>query len=53
MPKICPQCKNTYDRKVTGSKITIPEGGDVCKHDVEFAGESSTGVWYVHEHTGQ
>jgi len=49
MPRVCPECKDPYDRKITGDKATKPVGGRLCHHDVEFEGETNTGVWYLHE----
>lgn len=49
MPRICPECKEPYDRKIRGNKATIPEGGELCHRDIEFEGDRNTGVWYVHE----
>lgn len=49
MPDICPECLDPYTEKITGEKATAPEGGRLCHHDVSFAGDTQSGVWYLHE----
>jgi len=53
MPDLCPECRDPYDDKITGSKATIPENGRLCHHDIEYEGGANTGVWYVHHDTDE
>lgn len=49
MPKICPECKNPYDEKRTGTKITTPKDATVHHRTREIENGPDIGVWYIHE----